>query len=292
MRIAIVARSPLAASPWELFKALRRYTDIDARLINYLTRYPDGRSFPHDLVMDGADGEAARWIRGADLIHVHNYPVGDVLARRGQVPIIAQFHSLPRLGDWKTLMQAATRSYTIRQPLQLREYRPMQGLPNLIDPDEYRPRRREGCVIAFAPTTKAPIGHPASKGYAEVKKILEAVARKRPAASVLIIEGVPYEQNLAMKAGAEILIDDVVSGNWHRTSLEGACFGCAVVNASGVYPFIRATIETLGERLLELVDDRTLRRIAQEEARLWVQQKWHAIDGVKEYVQAYKEVLR
>jgi len=108
---------------------------------------------------------------------------------------------------------------------------------------------------------------------------------------IVWIEGQWYEKNLQMKQQSHILIDDVVTGNWHRTSLEGACFGCAVLNKVMKTPFVYTTLKTLEERLLWLVDNPPILNDFQERTRLWILQNWHAIDCVKKYIQAYKELL-
>jgi len=300
MKVALYSRTPLAAAPLEIWKALERYgVGIETSLINRTLGYRDGRRFPGHLLASNAD--AARALKGADLWHVHNYwdrePLDALLARYGR-PVVAQFHSVPRLGNWAELQSKAKISYTIRQPLQAREYAPFMTMPNLVDADERRPARRsmEGPVrIAFAPSTQAPVGHPASKGRAEVLAILKTVAAER-AVEVVLIEGVPYEENLKLKRSAHILVDDVVTGNWHRTSLEGACFACAVLNAArqqgAAWPWVHATLASLRAKLLQLIDDRPLLIRVQEMTRAWILgSEFHALEGVKEYVKAYQEVL-
>lgn len=290
MKVAIFSLTPLAAAPWELLKALKKYTTVEAKLINARIGYPDGRIFPFDLRMNGKEGEASRALLESDLWHVHNYMHKDLPGLRAGQPVVAQFHSLPRLGNWKELWDFTPLRYTISQPLQIAEYR-LPALPNLIDPDEYRPIARPGRLgIAFAPSTRMPIGFPGSKGYAEVKGILKEVAGKRDV-EIIWIEGVPYEQNLKMKSRASVLIDDVVTGNFHRTSLEGACFGCAVINKNKAVPWAQADLASLEERILELIDNPGVLRLHQELARSWVESEWHAMDGGKEYVAAYKEAL-
>jgi len=143
--------------------------------------------------------------------------------------------------------------------------------------------------IAFAPSNRMPIGNPASKGYNEVRAILNNVARKRDI-EIVWIEGKPYETNLRQKQNSHIIIDDVITGNWHRTSLEGACFGCAVLNKTMKTPFVYTTIATLEERLMWLVDNPSILNDFQDTARLWVLQHWHAMDRIKEYINAYQEV--
>ena len=290
MKLAIFSRTPLAAAPWELYKALKKYTLLDVSLINGTARYNDGRTFPFHLLLTSPNGNAMRVLQESDLWHVHNYLTPQLIVVKRNQKVIAQFHSLPRLGNWQALMSFADVSYTIRQPNQEKEYK-LKGLPNIVDPDEYRPVRRKTPVkIAFAPSTRLAIGHPGSKGYNEVKLVLDNIARKRDV-KIVWIERKSYIENLEMKQQSHILIDDVITGNWHRTSLEGMCFGCAVLNKVSKSPFVYATVNTLEERLLWLVDNPEILNEFQERSRLWVLQHWHAMDQVKEYVKAYKEVL-
>ena len=291
MKLAIYSRTPLAAAPWELYKALKKYTSIDVSLVNNTAQYNDGRIFPYHLLLTSPNGNAMRVLQESELWHIHNYLTPQLIILRKNHKVIAQFHSLPRLGNWQQLMNFADVSYTIRQPKQEKEYK-LKGLPNIIDPDEYRPIRSKLPIkIAFAPSTRMPVGNPMSKGYNEVKAILNSVASKRDV-EIVWIEGKPYEVNLRLKQGSHILIDDVVTGNWHRTSLEGACFGCAVLNKVMKTPFVYASLDTLEERLLWLVDNPSILNNFQERIRLWVLQHWHAIDQVREYVDAYKEALQ
>jgi hypothetical protein len=193
---------------------------------------------------------------------------------------MAQFYSLPRLENWKELMKFADVSYTIAQPLQEKEYQ-LPALPNIIDPDEYLPgRRQEKIKIAFAATARAP---------EQIKDILNIVATKRDV-DIEWIEGKTYEESLALKRESHILIDDIVTGNWHRTSLEGACFGCVVLNRVQKVPFLFTTLQTLQERLFWLIDNPYILKDFQARMRLWALQEWHAMDTIKEYIKAYKKL--
>ena len=290
MKLAIFSKTPLAAAPWELYRALKKYTLLDVSLINSTYRYNDGRTFPHHMLLAANNGSSMKLLRDSDIWHIHNYLVPQLVMMRKSQKVVAQFHSLPRLGNWKQLIEFADACYTIRQPNQEKEYN-LKGLPNIIDPDNYMPiRRKQPVKIAFAPSTRVAIGHPGSKGYAQVRMVLDRVANKRDV-HIIWIEGLSYSKNLELKQQAHILIDDVVTGNWHRTSLEGMCFGCAVLNRVMKSPFIYATLNTLEERLLWLIDNPTILNDFQERSRLWVLQHWHAIDMVKEYVSVYKEIL-
>lgn len=291
MKLCIFSRTPLASSPWELYKALRKYTDIDVSYINKTNRYADGRYFPYHLLLADQNGTARAALRNAEILHVHNYWFPTLDEYREGRKVIAQFHSLPRQLNWAELMDNADICYTIKQPLHIKEYR-LPGLPNLIDPDEYRPEPRSSRIkIAFAPTSKAPITHPQSKGYFEVANILRELAEERHV-EILWIEKQAYETNLKTKQGAHILIDDVVTGNWHRTSLEGCCFAAAVLNNIKMEPFVQANLKTLKSVLIDLIDNPAKLKEAQDRARFWVLTKWHAIDLVKTYEDVYKGAVQ
>ena len=290
MRVALYSRTPLAAAPWEIYKALKKYTLLKVSLINQRIRYADGRYFPSHLLLGAPGGLATKALDEAEIWHVHNYLDKELVSIKNGQKVVAQFHSLPRLGNWSELMNFADISYTIKQPLHEREYR-LPGLPNLIDPDELRPGNRKGKIkIAFAPSSKTPVGQLDSKGYYEMQPILKDIAMRRDV-EIKWIEGRSYETNLLMKQGAHIVIDDVVTGNWHRTSLEGMCFGCAVINKVKKTPFVYADLKTLKEKLLWLIDNPKVLKDYQERSRIWVLQNWHAMDLVKRYVAIYKGVL-
>jgi len=228
--------------------------------------------------------------RQADVWHVNNYLMVELKAMRRSHKVLGQFHSLPRLGNWQDLMRFSDACYTITQPNQEKEYR-LPGLPNIIDPDEYIPVKRGAKIrIAFAPSSRAPVGRPMSKGYSEVKAVLNEIALERDV-EIEWIEGMPYKENLERKARAHILIDDVVTGNWHRTALEGACFACAVMSSYKCHHFYHSEINRLKSDLFELIDFPVIRKEYQERSRLWVLHDWHAIDKVKEYTDAYRRLL-
>jgi hypothetical protein len=253
--------------------------------------YKDGRSFPYHLLFRSDNGNAIKALRDAEIWHIHNYLAYEIKPYRQGKKVMAQFHSLPKMGNWNELMRYADRCYTIRQPNQEKEYQ-LPALPNVIDPDEYKPIQRSGgkVRIAFAPSSRAPVGRPMSKGYREVRQVLNRVASKRDI-DIEWIEGIPYEENLRRKSNSHILIDDVVTGNFHRTALEGACFGCVVMSSFKCNQFHHSTLRSLEEDLLQLIDVPILRREYQVRSRLWVLQEWHAIDQVKEYEAAYEGVI-
>ncbi len=80
-----------------------------------------------------------------------------------------------------------------------------------------------------------------------------------------------HAQALAMKRKAHIVIDECVTGSYHRNSLEGLAVGCVVINGMGLLPalleifrqctggaslspFVHASLDTLETVLAMLVE--------------------------------------
>ena len=70
MKIVQYSKLPTASAPYNIFKCLKKYTDLDIRLVQMRTNYSDGRNFPGDLLLDSPEGQKA--IKEADIIHIHN----------------------------------------------------------------------------------------------------------------------------------------------------------------------------------------------------------------------------
>ena len=295
--VCMLSTTPLAAAPYELMRCLNKYAkNIKVRLVSERCSYMDGRSFPYDVLMSD-EIRAKEIIKMADIWHMHNslFPNNyfDFLENQ---KILAQFHSLPIRPNFNTLSAVANACYTIDQPLHKREYG-LQGLPNVIDIEEHKPRENwldvedRPIKIAFAPTSKTRIGRLDSKAYDSVKSILYTLARQKDI-EIVWIEGRNYLENLELKKDADILIDDVATGNWHRTSLEGMCFGLAVINNIKRDPFVFASLDNLIAVLKMLVKNKGILRKYKENSRLWIEKNWHPKDKCQEYVDVYRELMK
>ena len=296
IKVVMLSETPLAAAPYELMNCLNKYAKgIKVRLVSERNRYRDGRTFPHDVLLEETE-RANTIIRMSDIWHIHNcvFPK-NYFELLGNQKILAQFHSLPIRNTFNTLSAIANACYTIDQPLHKQEYK-LPGLPNVIDIEKYKPRKdwldleKRPIRIAFAPTSRSPIGRLDSKAYDSVRAVLYTMAREK-AVEVVWIEGKDYIDNLELKKDADILIDDVATGNWHRTSLEGMSFGLAVINNIRRDPFVHASLDNLMTVLKMLVKNRKILKRYKETSRNWIERNWHPKDKCQEYVNAYRELL-
>jgi len=297
MKVAIYSHTPIAGAPYLQYQCLKKYTDLQVRHIGHRNYYADGRKFPKDLLL--SDPLGREWLRKADVVHIHNYIPPEIEATLSKVrqKIIGTLHSVPRQGNWYRVQQIARRTYTIRQPMQIREYRDFPSLPNLFDVWDYTPDPNKVYTgplgIVYCPTNKHPDNQRASKGYQTVMPFLERLKKARPEEVTLISHSnMEYYQNLREKRQGHITIDDIVGSTWHLTSIEGGCTGQAVLTSAAKelgFPWVYTTLSSLGEKVNYLLDNREKLAAIAQQTRLWLEDNWDPRKMVAEYVEAYTQ---
>ena len=295
IKVVIVSVTPVAGSPFQQYQCLKKYTDLNVRFIQNRAQYRDGRLFPKDLL--DSEPVARQVIRDADVIHIHNaLPTWlPPLINKARQRVIGTLHSFPRQGNWQQIMQFSHRVFTIRQPMQLREYKGFDSLPNLFDIWEYLPipnKSYDGVIkIVYCPTnTYGPPG-PGSKGYPVVMPLLERLQKQYGTAIELIHHrNVEYLENLRLKREGHITIDDICGSTFHLTSLEGCCTAQAILTSTlkeWNYPFVYTTLSNLEEQLHFLLENRDNLQMIAQQSRQWVETNWNPKEMIQEYVKAY-----
>lgn len=143
-----------------------------------------------------------------------------------------------------------------------------------------------------------------SKGFDVTMPILNAIDKKHECVEVMIFEGVRYDSMIRGKAQCDIWIDEVVTGSYHRSTLEALALGIpTIVNISpavhGVItraagandiPIVQATIEDLEEKLDWLVEMKAhQRRKMGNDAQAWMHRHWHPRDIAREFCEKLEE---
>jgi len=179
--------------------------------------------------------------------------------------------------------------------MQQKEYVGLRALPNLIDPEEYVPAEHSNMdvsgkpAIVYAPTNKWASQAKGSKAYSDVIRILNDF---RQDAIVDIFSDVSYEANLRRKRFSDIVIDDVVGNTFHRTALEGCCFGLAVITSHRASGFFSSDLAGLPGALRTLIKNPMALQKYKQKSREWVQANWHPRNLCAMYVEAYKKALK
>src|SRR5262249_10891306 len=82
-----------------------------------------------------------------------------------------------------------------------------------------------------------------AKGYETTMRVLDRLAaRFSLQLEVMRRSQLSHAESLAMKRRAHIVIDECVTGSYHRNSLEGLAAGCVVVNGVGLLPAVAAVM--------------------------------------------------
>jgi len=291
MKIVMVSKTALAGAPYETMKCLNKYSGLRVRWIAIKTEYSDGRSFPCDLLWMRDRAQCLRELREADVVHIHNEPCPWIMEWIKNKRILVQFHSCPRRNNYPELRRITNHCYTLNQPMQRKVYAGLDPLPNLLDPEEYRPAEKRNAgrpVIVFAPTNTWKSTQLGSKASVEVKGVLSRLHRL---ASIDIFSNLDYQENLKRKQRADIIIDDIVGETFHKTSLEGACFGTAVLTSYDYSGFMFTRLENLERNLVELLSNRERLRLYQDLSRKWIVGEWNPKNMCGVYVSAYRKVI-
>lgn len=295
MKVVMLSRTPLAGAPLEAMKCLNKYTDLNVRWISIKDNYADKRIFPSDLIWSKDRPLCIHEIKTADIVHIHNEPFPIDISMLSGKRVVVQFHSVPMRKSYNEMCRLSKHAYTIMQPMQQREYIGLPALPNLIDPEEYVPAEHSNIdvsgrpTVVFAPTNKWAAQLKGSKACTDVIRILHEFKRD---AVVDIFSDVPYEANLRRKRFSDIVVDDVVGNTFHRTALEGCCFGLAVITSHHASGFFSSDLAQLPGALRTLVKNPTALQKYKQKSRDWVQSNWHPRNLCAMYVEAYKKALK
>jgi len=289
LKIVFLSRMPLAGAPWETMKCLRKYANLNVRWICECDRYPDGRVFPSDLVYGKGREDHLKLIEEADIVHIQtDHFLSDDSILMGK-KVLIQFHSCPKRGTYEMYKKYNAQYYTIRQPMQIREYSGIPSLPTLLDPEEYTPsgETHEVPVVVFAPSVNWEVNIKGSKA----KRLVNLALNETKGIKVDSFMGVPYLENLKRKKQADILIDDVVGDTFHKTTLEGCCFGLAVITSWRSPGMVYSKLDSLSDTLRDLIENRSVLEDSKRKSREWMVNEWHPKDLVKNYLDAYEGLM-
>ncbi|KHK03768.1 glycosyltransferase [Desulfovibrio sp. TomC] len=312
--------TPLAGMPLRLTAALARHAGIEARLVD-TTRFG---LFGQDVVFDETPEAAVALAERADIIHLHNYlGLGSTafapldfaaLARRGTA-VVRQFHSTPALVAGTMGIPVAE---LLADPLPAlviaqypeRLYPRAWVVPNFVPEDEpgYQPADGPPDVDVFFSHTKT-VGafedRWNTKAAPETAALLGQLGRDHGIASD-IVSGLPLAKALARKRRARIVLDDLASGSYHLTGLEGLAMAkpvlafldgrclelLAAFAGTPRCPFVNVRLEEAGPAIRALLADPEAATAVGLAGRDWLTSHFSARTRVAYYVEAYERLLR
>jgi len=296
MKILMLSRTPVAGVAVQLRDMINKYTPHVCRAVVGGAGYRDGRRWgpPDALFRD--PGAASQLIRWADVVMVHNGTVGRTLSRflSGR-RVLCMYHSEPHRVD-RGLERTGVPGYVIAQGhAMLFKNKPV--LPNLVDLEDpllqpnWEPRTGKP-ILAYAPSNrnshrmecqrKNPYS---SKGYPECEKVLKELAEH---VEIKVFEGVPFDRCMQERQSATLMLDEVVTGSYHRCTLEACAQGQIAINgcapevlelvekiAGARPPWVVSSVGKLKLDVLQAITDPDELMVQRRAHREWLEKHWH-----------------
>jgi len=296
VKVAHVSQTPVAGAAWawsEAFKEAGYESFCVAK-----GSYQDGRRHPSDANYP-PDTETIERITECDVLFCHQGKPYRAEWWPRQKPTIGIYHSQPTANHTDRLLERDGWPWAAIGQWEERLFTEADGVdawpvPNLVPLDHpwfqlsEKPLGR--VVIAYSPSNRTMTGWD-NKGFEQTAGILGGLG-----AEVDIITGTPLETCLRRKARAHIIIDECITGAYHRSSLEGLALGCIVVNNCDAqcawlirrmtggcnHPFVRCGIGELEAMLRWLIEKGPNRlKGAGLLNRKWMQGAWEPADLIR-----------
>jgi hypothetical protein len=290
---------------------VQRLGGMDSRLITFDNVRQSGgwREYPCDLQADDDPERITEVLRAAEMVHYHNswrdmklfgkFPwLWDMVKRK---PSAIQFHSWQRFQFEDQLRERRLMKLVCAQ-YHARIYPECIPVPNCVPIDDarHRPARTRNAppIVVFSPTNTSEKGWN-DKGYPETMAVLSRGFRHE------VLTRVPWKQVMAKRSGADISIDEIITGSYHMCSLESLSQGLATiagldektvdaleaVTGTRRHPWIVARPDTLFRELTRLVEDDGYREAARVAARTYMETYWNAGALTRQYSNVYRMAL-
>ena len=335
-----VSYTPLAGAPIRIVNALNKWTDIKARLINLNPNIYGERVFEEDLIWEKDIEEALRLIANADIICFHHwmklddngFKINFLNTAKKNCKFIRQFHSnldtitggdknlkeiilnenipilsaLPRRNFPKNNYSAFPRIVIPHYPE--RSILNAKIVPNIIpiNDENYKPIKQDNdkptIFYSYTFNNEGFSSRWDTKGYPEVSLLLEQF---KDSANIKKITNIPFFECLRIKRNSDIVIDDIITGSYHLTSLEALSQGKTTLayldnrtqyilrelTGASELPFVNVKMEEAKYVLEELLQDKKLREEIGDYSRKWMEKYYNDKDLVKIYKKVYEDIL-
>jgi hypothetical protein len=308
-----IAGIPCANRPYDINRLINAHsTKYRSRHIlggQYSKKHADipYREFPFDLLLTDDKKEILKLIQEAKIIHIH-HRIDNSLLREipknkkiiftvSNLGSSIKLYDTPENANYNEHIKSITNILTVTdQPMQKLAYNYLttKTLPLVkFLFGQASMKNNPEPIIVFAPTNRR-LDEATSKGYYRVLGVIYKLQLEGLKFKFDLIEGVPYEENLKRKQVADIIIDDVINENFHNTSIEGACFGAAVVTNyhDDKYPFIKTTLNQLEDTLHKLLTNPEALKSAQQEMINWSNNVYTPENILAPFEHIYDEVLK
>ena len=325
LKIVHFSRTPLAGAPIRLVQALRQHTNYTVNLVDL----KNWGIFDRDIVYAEDPEYALSLAEQADIIHLHDCLDYDSksfdpidfrkLHQQGKI-FIRQFHS-PRLAIAKglgitesELLASSIPSIVIAQYPE-RYFPNSIVIPNIIPQNSnlYLPQISNSTpAICYSPTkpfsawdgSEDYVKRWATKGTPETVKIIQQVALETNC-KVQFLTGKTQAEVMKAKQQATIVVDELVTGSYHLSGLEGLSVGKPVIayldsrtiytlqeiSGSTTCPFINVRLEDAHGILVHLLNNLDEAQQIGKASRQWIEKYWSDKLLVRHFVDVYEKLM-
>jgi len=211
------------------------------------------------------------------------------------------YHSEPYMVDLK--IPNSVKKHVIAQyQSTLPQFSNCDIVRNIVDFNNpiYNPQYFSKIKIGYSPSFKNVFGEWHNKGFKETKEALERIKKIYDyRVDYDIITDVPLEECLIRKSKCNIIIDEVVTGSYHRSGLEGLAMGKLTIcnlshkvkdvlaNVSGTneIPFKLSNAHGLTQTLIDIIENGIdyINDVGKNN-RVWMENHWNPETIVNEFI--------
>lgn len=243
MKVVHVSATPLAGSPIRIVNALNKYTDVQARSINLNAKAYGVLTFPEDLLWNEDREECEDLIGQADILHFHHwfdygslenpFNFNFLSAMKKNAKYLMHWHSNPMTisslvgQSVKSLVNSNTPQMVVAQ-FHESYYPNAYPVPLIVEVESLLPKlhQAETPMVFFSPSSKRHAYEERweTKGKPDILHLLDSLKGERKL-DYKLVENIPFSECNKMRGECDIVIDDMVTGGFHTTSLESMALG-------------------------------------------------------------------
>jgi len=323
MKVVHISATPLAGSPIRIVNALNKHTDVKARSVNLDPAAYGTLTFPEDLTWKQNRAEAESLIAEADIIHFHHWfdfgsdknPFGFNFIRHMKpgAKHLMHWHSNPlSLAEGyglnpRTLVEADVPQMVVAQ-FHEPYYPNALPVPLIVEVESARPAlaQRDKPVFFFSPSRPrhAYEDRWETKGKPEIVALLTG-AKNKGILDFRVEEKLPFHECMQARSESDVVIDDLITGSFHTTSLEALAIGrptlsyvdsrtqlvLSELTQSTDLPLINVRYKDASEVIEALARDKSLREEIGKFSRDWMLANYSEKKMAQHYVDGYQQLI-
>lgn len=319
MKVVQFSKTALAGAPIRIANAINRNTNIQVRHVD-LKRWG---IYEHDHVHVENPDMTLEICNNADIIHFYNYvhmestdfkPLNFRELQKKGKSFIWQFESTPMLVSKLTGLSIEDIINSDIPKLVIAQYperfiRTAMVVPNIIPENslDYMPGKEKNIIDVLYTPTKTISSWDSrwdTKGMPETIEMLKKLMNDTNS-KVKILHKKPLTEIMKAKKRSRIVIDELVTGSYHLSGLEGLSCGKPTlayldnrtdyiireISGSNICPFINVRLEDSYSVIKHLLNNPEETHELGLQSRNWIETYWNEAKLSKIYAEIYKKLL-